>query len=109
MPRISASRFNPSVNAGPSIDNLPQRTRNYLEHGAPEGERNHELFEAACQFRDAGFTQDDASGYLGPRAEKDGLSQAEILCTIRSAYNRSPPGIDLWQEWRNSARLGRFT
>ena len=32
---------------------LPQRTRDYLAHGAPPGQRNNELFEAACQLRDA--------------------------------------------------------
>ena len=86
MPKIHATNHH----AGPSIDYLPQRTRDYLEHGKQEGERNDELFAAACQFRDAGFTQDDAAGYLGPRAEKDGLSQAEIFDTIRSAYDRAP-------------------
>jgi hypothetical protein len=68
---------------------LPQRTRDYLEHGAPEGQRNAELFEAACQMRDGGYLESDAAGWLGPRAEKDGLLEAEILRTIRSAYDRA--------------------
>jgi hypothetical protein len=69
---------------------LPKRTVDYLDHGAPVGSRNDELFAAAQQFRDAGYTSDEASGYLGPRAEKDGLRMAEILATIRSAYKREP-------------------
>ena len=67
---------------------LPQRTLDYLEHGAPKGQRNNELFEAACQFRDAGHPEDYAAGRLGPRAEKDGLNMAEILAAVASAYGR---------------------
>lgn len=36
---------------------LPKRTREYLERGAPEGQRNAELFEAACQLRDAAMSR----------------------------------------------------
>src|SRR5262249_7481963 len=67
-----------------------QRTRDYLDHGAPEGQRNDELFAAAVQFKDAGYTIDEATGHLGPRAGQDGLSESEILSTIRSAYAREP-------------------
>ncbi|PJF24026.1 MAG: hypothetical protein CUN53_19915, partial [Phototrophicales bacterium] len=33
---------------------LPKRTEDYLASGATEGNRNTELFQAACQLRDAG-------------------------------------------------------
>ena len=39
---------------------LPQRTLDYLAHGADEGRRNAELFDAACQFRDGGFSAEAA-------------------------------------------------
>jgi hypothetical protein len=67
---------------------LPQRTRDYLNHGASEGYRNIELFEAACQMRDAGMTQIESEAFLVPRAVSDGLSAAEINCTINSAFAR---------------------
>ncbi|MBN8457555.1 MAG: AAA family ATPase [Verrucomicrobia bacterium] len=74
---------------------LPQRTLDYLEHGAPEGRRNAELFDAACQLRDAGQSLDDAESRLLARAVTDGLGDAESLTTIRSAFNgaaREPMG-----------------
>jgi hypothetical protein len=76
------------IEAGPSIDNLPRRTRDYLDHGAAEGSRNAELFAAAVQYRDAGFTDCEAHGHLMPRAVRDGLSEAEARTTINSAYTR---------------------
>lgn len=66
---------------------LPQRTRDYLEYGAPEGTRNAELFDATCQFRDAGQSVVDAESRLLARAVSDGLSSTEARQTIRSAFN----------------------
>ena len=78
----------PRIESRLSIDNLPQRTRDYLDHGAAEGSRNAELFAAEAQFRDAGFNDCAAHGYLVPRAVRDGLSEAEATSTINSAYAR---------------------
>ena len=50
---------------------LPQRTLDYLEHGAPEGSRNAELFDATCQLRDAGQSITDAESCLLARAVAD--------------------------------------
>ncbi len=75
---------------------LPQRTLDYLERGAPEGTRNAELFDAACQMRDADQSHADAESRLLSRALADGLSDAEARQTIRSAFNgaaREPLGI----------------
>jgi hypothetical protein len=63
---------------------LPPRT----ETCATEGSRNTELFKAACQLRDAGYSQSDAEGQLVPRYVADGCSEREALATIRSAYSR---------------------
>jgi RecA-family ATPase len=68
---------------------LPDRTRAYLERGAPEGERNSELFAATCQLRDAGYSVGEAGDRLLARALADGLSDAEARHTIGSAYERS--------------------
>lgn len=69
---------------------LPQRTQHYLEHGAPEGSRNAELFEAACQLRDAGMAAEEAHAMLLPRALNDGLSEAEAGQTLSSAFAHAP-------------------
>lgn len=74
---------------------LPKRTLDYLEHGAPEGTRNSELFDAACQMRDASQTKTDAESRLLARAVADGLSDSEARQTIASAFNgavREPLG-----------------
>ncbi|MEI7912989.1 MAG: AAA family ATPase, partial [Verrucomicrobiota bacterium] len=84
MPRYRSS--------GPS---LPRRTLDYLQHGAAEGARNAELFDATCQFRDAGIPLDDAEEQLLARAMADGLAEAEARHAIRSAYtgaSREPVG-----------------
>ncbi|EDY21008.1 Primase 1 [Chthoniobacter flavus Ellin428] len=65
---------------------LPPRTLDYLARGAAEGQRNAELFDAACQFRDAGFRAEEAEQQLLARATLDGLSEAEARSAIRSAF-----------------------
>ncbi|MBE2180636.1 MAG: AAA family ATPase [Chthoniobacterales bacterium] len=68
---------------------LPRRTLDYLERGALEGSRNAELFDAACQFRDAGFGQDEAEGQLMARAMADGLGESEARHAIGSAFSQA--------------------
>jgi hypothetical protein len=69
---------------------LPKRTEDYLISGAAEGSRNSELFQAACQLRDAGYSQSDAEAQLVPRHVADGCSEREAQATIRSAFSRAP-------------------
>jgi len=76
-----------SVGTRPS---LPRRTLEYLERGAPKGQRNAELFDAACQFRDAAIPLDDAERQLIARAMADGLSEAEAHTAVRSAFGHGP-------------------
>ena len=73
---------------GNSQHPLPIRTEDYLAAGAAEGNRNTELFAAACQLRDAGYSQSDTEGQLVPRYVADGCSEGEALATIRSAFSR---------------------
>jgi RecA-family ATPase len=80
----------PRYHSNTEIERLPRRTLDYLERGAPEGSRNAELFEAACQFRDAGFSDDEAEHTLLARALADGLPEGESRAAIRSAYRREP-------------------
>ena len=68
---------------------LPGKTLGYLQRGAPPGTRNAELFDAACQFRDAGHGLEQTEGRLLARALADGLAESEARTTIRSAFSRT--------------------
>ena len=68
---------------------LPKTTIEYLDYGAAEGNRNHSLFSAACQFRDSGYPEQD-TGDLIERALQDGLTEQEAITTIKSAYAKTP-------------------
>jgi RecA-family ATPase len=65
---------------------LPRKTVEYLDTGAPEGQRNAALFDAACQMRDAGFSASEAASTLTARAVRDGLGEREAGATISSAW-----------------------
>lgn len=76
---------------------LPPRTEGYLNSGAHNGSRNAELFAAACQMRDAGYSQNDTERELVARHVADGdgsenpaSREKEARATITSAY-RQPP------------------
>ncbi len=76
---------------------LPPRTEQYLSSGAHNGSRNAELFAAACQLRDAGYSQSDAERELITRHVADGdgsenptTREKEARATIASAYRQSP-------------------
>lgn len=51
-----------------------------------EGERNRDLFWAACRLAEAGTPLPAALDALGPAADHAGLGAREIVATIRSAY-----------------------
>ncbi len=71
---------------------LPQSTLDYLNNGAAVEHRNHALFAAACQFRDAGYSQSEAEAQLVSRYLADGSGEPgrerEAQATIASAYSR---------------------
>lgn len=76
---------------------LPPQTEQYLASGAHNGSRNAELFAAACQMRDAGYSQSDAEYELVARHVADGdggenpaSREKEARATIASAYRQSP-------------------
>ena len=69
---------------------LPSRTEAYLSHGASKGQRNAELFAAACQLRDASHNQSEAEQALVARYVADGNTEREALATIASAYSHPP-------------------
>jgi len=74
---------------------LPPRTEQYLASGAHNGSRNAELFAAACQMRDAGYSHSDAERELVARHVADGdggenpaSREKEARATIASAYRQ---------------------
>jgi hypothetical protein len=96
--RLEPPKSSASVWANVSVSEayIPERTRNYLQYGASSGNRNHELFAAACQLRDAGYSQVEAEGLLIGRYVADSLSnensrqrETEAKSTIRSVYRQA--------------------
>jgi hypothetical protein len=65
---------------------LPARTRAFLEHGAPEGQRQAEAFNAACQLRDNGASEAEAVQLVQDGAARCGLPASEARAAVRSAY-----------------------
>lgn len=86
-----------AVNGSAHHAPLPERTMLYLTAGATNGQRNAELFAAACQMRDAGLSQSDAERELVARYVADGgagenhaAREKEAHATITSAYKQPP-------------------
>ena len=71
-----------------ATDKLPERTRRFLEHGAPEGQRQAEAFAAAGQLRDAGVAESEAVDLVTTGAARCGLPASEARGAVRSAYKR---------------------
>lgn len=96
--------------------NLSNATQNYLKngHSVLEGNRNNELFKAACDLAGNHFSENDAMSTLLEQAISSGLSERESRATIRSAYSqpRTParpsntfsPTID--EAWRYALLYG---
>lgn len=69
---------------------IPNTTKTYLLNGAAEGSRNRSLFDAACQMRDAGHSQQEVQLALIQRAIQDGLDISEANKTFMSVFQRAP-------------------
>jgi len=68
---------------------LPAKTLDFLKNRVGQGSRNQELFNAACQLRDAGVSQNEAVDALVAKArDVDGLEESEARNTVLSAYRR---------------------
>ena len=75
---------------------LPPRTQDYLISGSSDGSRNNDLFAAACQLRDAGYSQSEAENQLVSRYVADASAgehatsrEKEARKTISSAFSQS--------------------
>lgn len=67
---------------------MPASARQFHDHGAPEGQRQREAFNTACQCRDAGATEAEARAYVEQGAARCGLPINEAGGAVKSAYKR---------------------
>lgn len=67
---------------------ISRGTAEFLEHGAPPGERNHGLFAAACDLVGCGWDEVKARESLLIAAAKCGLPTEEAEATITSAFSK---------------------
>jgi len=74
---------------------LPPATEAVYYNGAPEGERNTQLFRMALQFRDQGLSQFDAECEAELWGDKNGLTQKECVAAVKSAYSK--PAREPWK------------
>ena len=74
---------------------LPPAIEAIHRNGAAEGERNTQLFKLACQWRDQGLTEFDATTNAEDWAFKVGLSQNEAVSAVRSAFSK--PAREAWK------------
>ncbi|TVR25145.1 MAG: hypothetical protein EA396_00205, partial [Anaerolineaceae bacterium] len=94
---------------------LPPRTEQYLISGASKNSRNTELFAAACQMRDAGYSQSDAERELIARHVADAVGgesanqrEKEARATIESAYSQPARDPIVTAKERVSALVSRY-
>lgn len=79
---------------------LAYATMDFVMNGAREGERNHRLFNAACDMCGCGYTADEAWAKLEPPASMSGLGRDEIQTAIESAFGKQrtpakPPTVEM--------------
>jgi len=74
---------------------LPPAIEAIHRNGAAEGERNTQLFKMACQWRDQGLTEFDATTNAEEWAFKVGLSQNEAVSAVKSAFSK--PAREAWK------------
>ena len=67
---------------------LSKQTRDFLEHGAPVGERNDRLFRAACDLFGNNYEESEVLDMVMMPAQESGLSKGEIRSTVRSAASK---------------------
>lgn len=81
--RPTVRRILPVINS----EDMPRVVREYIQNGAPEGQRNAKLYFIARVYNDNGKSQMQAEQDLLPRACADGLTQSEANATIKSAFH----------------------
>jgi hypothetical protein len=73
---------------------LPPYIRQYMESGAPVGERNSTFNNMCWEYNRLGKIRMDAERDLAPRARADGLEEHEIQATLDSAFRVAAPPRD---------------
>jgi hypothetical protein len=73
-----------------TLSQLPKTTLDYLERGAPEGQRDDSAYKAAQQFCWNKYSFDEAIAAIVPRAMADGLSRSQAEKCVRQGYESKP-------------------
>ena len=84
---------------------LPFSVQDFIDGGAPEGQRNHTFFAACTQMRDAGYSQSETEGVLVGAGMRHGLKEHECRVSVNSAFSKpARPAPSHGGEQRNEAR-----
>lgn len=75
---------------------IARATREFLERGAPVGERNCRAFAAACDLAGCGYPYEEALAAITAAAAKCGLPAREAAAVVRSAYSRPRHPARAW-------------
>lgn len=67
---------------------INRHTRNFIANGAKEGQRNNQLFQAACNLFKNGFDEEQIEKLLYDPAIQCGIEYAEYRTTINQASKR---------------------
>lgn len=79
----------PSESPRPEVAAQASRqTRDFIDHGAQQGERNSRLFKAAADLFGCGASRSEIEALLTPAAERCGLERDEALQAIGSALSK---------------------
>jgi hypothetical protein len=78
-----------SAALAPGKGRLAKATREFMAHGAGEGERNDRLFKAAADMAGNGYAEMEVVSALLDTAMQSGLDEKEALATIESACSKA--------------------
>jgi hypothetical protein len=67
---------------------IDPETLDFIQNGAPEGERDNRAFKAACQLRDNGFSEHETLEMLIQGCEACGLGRGVAQDKVRQAFKR---------------------
>lgn len=96
----------PATPATPGKGRLAKSTRDFMAHGAPEGERNDRLFRAAADMAGNGYAETEIVAALLDKAVASGLDEKEALTTIESACSKERrPSVPAQLEERDHYEL----
>lgn len=82
-------KFTVKKSAGFDENSLPPTVQEFIDMGAPQGQRNHAYFKAVCQLRDIDKSEGEVRGIMVSAGMAHGLSEHECNATINSAFSKA--------------------